>query len=375
MSEPDFNERKARTVERHQQNTERFLQRLQNLEEKKLRGDRRQRRPSAEEDEGGWEDEYARPPHRRSSKPSLPPSSPRAVATVRVANVSRTEIAVLTDAGERHRAILTPRVLALGGVVVGDLVGLDAEGRVVSRGERDSLLSRKSPGSHHVSRPMAANVDIGLVLIPSKPCGGLSLGFLDRAALAFESGGIEAIAVLTKVDLLPSDAARDEAWAYLQAWLNAGRQAFAVSSVTGDGVDDLFDAIRGQVTVLIGHSGAGKSTLVNALDPDASQLTGHVRDSDGKGRHTTTASELIPFAEGGALVDTPGIRGLVPDFAGVDDAARSIPELLPWLGECHFSDCAHVGEPGCAVAEAAADDPSVMNALSRLHRLIDSMTS
>lgn len=129
----------------------------------------------------------------------------------------------------------------------------------------------------------------------------------------------------------------------------------------------------GRVAVALGHSGVGKSTLVNALDPDAEQATGAVREQDGRGRHTTTSSRLLPFA-GGALVDTPGLRELAPFVEDVDSLMATIPELAPLTGQCRYADCAHAGEPGCAVEAAAAADPSVARALARFRRLVASLS-
>ena len=107
----------------------------------------------------------------------------------------------------------------------------------------------------------------------------------------------------------------------------------------------------GQTIAMIGSSGAGKSTLTNALGGGAFELvTGAVRD-DGKGRHTTTARELVVLPSGAVAIDTPGLRGLAWWGAddGIDIAFADITELA---ADCRFADCAHQGEPGCAVSLA-----------------------
>ena len=112
---------------------------------------------------------------------------------------------------------------------------------------------------------------------------------------------------------------------------------------------------RGSFHFLTGPSGAGKSTLVNALVGDEVLETGEVRSGDAKGRHTTVSRELVLRPGGGLLVDTPGIRAV-----GIWDAEESLARVFGDLEEratgCRFSDCAHQGEPNCAVrAEVAAD--------------------
>ncbi len=191
--------------------------------------------------------------------------------------------------------------------------------------------------------------------------------------MALRSGGIEPWIVVTKLDTLANDKAAGTLRAELEPWEKAGLAVHWTAAPLGTGIDVLRATLAGKVAVVLGHSGVGKSTLVNALDPAAQQRTGAVRAGDDKGRHTTTASRLIPFVAGGALVDTPGIRQLAPDTRDVVALARSIPELAPYLDGCRYVDCSHAGEPGCRVQAAAASHPRVAGALKRLQRLVDSM--
>ena len=196
---------------------------------------------------------------------------------------------------------------------------------------------------------------------------------MDRAAAALRNGGIEPLVVVTKIGLVESDEECDRLLGDLAAWQRVGGRMFTVDSLSGEGIDALRDAIQSQVSVLLGHSGAGKSTLVNALDPGAGQLTGAVRDDDGRGRHTTTASRLIPFLETGGLVDTPGIRMLVPEVRDPAALMASVPELVEYVGACTFNDCTHDGESGCAILAAAESNAEVAAGLVRWRRLVESV--
>ncbi len=102
---------------------------------------------------------------------------------------------------------------------------------------------------------------------------------------------------------------------------------------------------------MLGSSGAGKSTIANALLGEERLRTGAVRESDSRGRHTTTHRELIPLPGGGALIDTPGMRELQL-WAGAESVGEVFGEIAALAAECRFGDCSHANEPGCAVAEA-----------------------
>ncbi|RXS84662.1 ribosome small subunit-dependent GTPase A [Streptomyces sp. TM32] len=174
-------------------------------------------------------------------------------------------------------------------------------------------------------------------------------GPLDTSALA-PAGGAQPVIVLTKADL----AGAPEGLAHLVTDAESvapGVPVLAVSSATGDGLDVLRAVLAGGTSVLLGRSGAGKSTLVNVLVGEEVQLVQAIRDRDGKGRHTTTTRDLRPLPGGGVLIDTPGLRGV-----GMWDAhtglARTFSDVEELAEECRFHDCAHRGEPGCAVQEA-----------------------
>jgi ribosome biogenesis GTPase len=165
--------------------------------------------------------------------------------------------------------------------------------------------------------------------------------------LAWQSGAAP-VAVLTKADIAPDVEGAVEA----AERLIGGGDVVTVSSLTGAGIDEVCTFLEPGATVaLLGPSGAGKSTLANRLGRGTIDLaTGKVRD-DGKGRHTTTARELVRLPGGAMLIDTPGLRTLAL-WDAEDAIAEAFGEVEELAGACRFSDCGHRSEPGCAIKEA-----------------------
>jgi ribosome biogenesis GTPase / thiamine phosphate phosphatase len=165
-------------------------------------------------------------------------------------------------------------------------------------------------------------------------------------ALAWDAGATPVL-VLTKADATTE---LDGVLATVDEG-HPGLEVHVTSVVTGGGITALAERLAGATSVFLGESGAGKSSLVNSLMGSDVAATGEVREGDSKGRHTTTSRQLFTLAGGGVLIDTPGIRevGLAGDEDSVDAAFVDIDELAE---QCRFNDCAHEGEPGCAVAAA-----------------------
>jgi ribosome biogenesis GTPase len=110
----------------------------------------------------------------------------------------------------------------------------------------------------------------------------------------------------------------------------------------------------GRTVALLGSSGVGKSAIVNCLLNEERLPTKEVRESDSRGRHTTTRRELIPLEGGGAVIDTPGMRELQL-WAGQESVDRTFDEIAEIACACRFRNCSHSGESGCAVARAIAE--------------------
>lgn len=258
--------------------------------------------------------------------------------------------------------------------VVGDRIALQelplGECRVHSLEPRESLLSRQDPGNKHRQKVLAANVDVALITLPPQDDGHLRLGIVERIRIALQSGNVTPVVVITKADRHKGEAL-ERLRADVQTLRDGGHECFVTSSMTGEGVGDLFDRIAGLITVVVGHSGVGKSTLLNALDPDHERDTGGVRESDDRGRHTTTSSSMIPMPGGGWLIDTPGIRQFGLTNVAREDLLGWFPVLTELATHCPRG-CEHAQE-SCSLTKAAEDDDQVRAALASYFRILSDL--
>jgi ribosome biogenesis GTPase len=270
----------------------------------------------------------------------------------RITRVDRGECDLVTAAGAVRALSDSTRAQGLVAPATGDWATLGAgpgDKPVVERVlARRHTLVRRDPSEAVVDQVLVANVDT--VMIVHGLDRALPPGRLERLLVQAWDSGAAPIVVLTKADATPPD----ETAAIIRAV--AGEvPVLATSRKTGDGIGELRAHIPlGTTAALIGASGVGKSTLVNLLVGHDLRETKAVRTRDAKGRHTTTARELILVPDGGAIVDTPGVRA-VGVWADEDALHRVFGDIEALAESCRFTDCAHDREPGCAVR--AAVDP------------------
>lgn len=246
---------------------------------------------------------------------------------------------------------------------VGDWVAARPDGAVEHRLARRTLLARTDPTTG-ATEALAANAQ--LCLVASSLNRDLNPRRAERlAAMAF-GGGLEPLVVCTKADLV---AEPELAAARLSR--TTGLEATTISAHDGWGLDELAARIaQAGTAVLVGSSGVGKSTLVNALLRETRQATREIRPGDDRGRHATVHRELFPLPGGGLLIDTPGVR-LAAAAADADGTADAFADVHALAAGCRFGDCAHAGEPGCAVQAAIADgrlDRARLEAMRKLGR-------
>ncbi len=277
----------------------------------------------------------------------------------RVTGVHRNRIEAL---GAQGAVDLIPASdLNTGDVAVGDWIV--ARGEVALRVlERRSELQRKAAGSGVARQLIAANVDTALIV--SSCNSDFNVARLERYLVLCASAGIEPVLLLTKADTCADPAGFVAQGRALQR----GLAVVALNSHGGQVRHELAQWCRkGRTVVLLGSSGTGKTTLSNALTGGHAAVQ-DIREDDSKGRHTTTARSLVAMAEGGWLIDTPGVRELQ-----LTDVSGGIDSLFDDLSElalaCRFSDCKHAVEPGCAVQAAIAAGDLDAGRLARWQKL------
>ena len=228
------------------------------------------------------------------------------------------------------------------------LVGDRVEAKPLNggKGSLETVLPRKNS----FIRPAVANLD-ALVILASAALPVTEPYLIDRMIAIAELKGCEPIVCFHKCDLA-------RAPELVHCYRNAGFRCFETSSVTGEGLNELAEALEDRFCAFTGNSGVGKSSLLNALEPTLMLDTGEVSDKLGRGRHTTRHVQIFRLHSGIRAADTPGFSAFDAEDVSLQMKKR-LPELFrefrPYLDHCRFRDCSHDRDEGCAVREAVED--------------------
>ena len=260
------------------------------------------------------------------------------------------------SAGERYQCRIRGKLRLKGvrstnPVVVGDEVQCltDEQGShvIIDITPRRNYVIRRASNLSKESHIIAANIDQALLLVTLRQ-PETALEFVDRFLVTCEAYKIPVVILLAKIDLQDEE----EVAFFRSVYEPIGYRVVEVSAVTGEGVEEVHDLLVGRTTLLSGNSGVGKSTLVQRIDPSLDIRTGDISESHHKGRHTTTFSTMYPLSEGGALIDTPGIKGFGLIDIEEEELWHYFPEMMHYGRECRFYNCTHTHAPGCAVVAA-----------------------
>ena len=240
-------------------------------------------------------------------------------------------------------------------VAVGDRVQVEDKGGdapVVGEIEpRRNYIIRRASNLSKEFQIIAANLDQA-VLVATLTNPETSTTFIDRFLATAEAYQVPAVLVFNKIDLLDTDEWHQRLDELKALYESIGYPVVTMSAATGEGADALRAQLAGKMSLLSGNSGVGKSSIINLLVPDAHVRVGDVSHTHHKGMHTTTFSELLDLPDGGAIIDTPGVKA----FGTIDferaEVAHYFPEIFKISDDCRFNNCTHTHEPGCAVLAA-----------------------
>lgn len=221
--------------------------------------------------------------------------------------------------------------------------------------EPDWLITSIEPRRTELSRPdrrgrvevLAANIDLVAVVTADAPATDWFI--VDRYVAAAELIGSSALIVFNKTDL---GAASESSQAELVNFEAIGYAIVRCSAKSGDNMRELRRHLTNYTAIIVGQSGVGKSSLINSLVEDADQQTARLSRSTGEGRHTTANSVMWSLPDGGAVIDSPGVRDYAPAVEAPNLVAHGFREIAERARACRFADCRHLREPDCAVKSA-----------------------
>ena len=213
-------------------------------------------------------------------------------------------------------------------VVVGDhvtfLIEQDGNGYITDIEQRKNYIDRKSTKLSKISHLIAANIDMAFLVV----------------TLVFNKMDLYAPDELARVDEIEN------------IYRSVGYATLRTSTVTGEGIKEMYALMSGKVSLFSGHSGVGKSALVNCIDPSLQVKIGEISGVHKKGKHTTTFAQMYPLQNGGYIIDTPGLKEFGLIQYSKEEIRDYFPEIRQYNNSCRFDNCLHVHEPDCAVIKA-----------------------
>jgi ribosome biogenesis GTPase len=240
-------------------------------------------------------------------------------------------------------------------------------GTVLSRVERRNALVRWNKKGC-APQTIAANLDL-LLCVASPVSPPFRPRFIDRLLVAAGVYNITALICLNKTDQGTTEAITERIGDYKKK----GVETVFVSALTGAGIEELKNRLRGKRAALVGHSGVGKTSILNRLDPGISRRVGKISEKYNRGRHTTVLAHLEDWEEGSEIIDTPGVREFDVHGVAAGDLRFYFPEFSTHAESCLFGGCTHTHEPGCAVKVAVEAEEILFDRYESYFRLFEDL--
>ncbi len=223
--------------------------------------------------------------------------------------------------------------------IIGDDVEIEVKN---GKGSITEIYERKNS----LIRPAVANIDLIVVVVAAKDPDPATF-VTDKMLVNAEINGIEAVVCINKTDLAENAEIKE-------IYEKSGYKTICVSATEKNGLDELFETIKGKTAAFAGVSGVGKSTILSHIT-GMDLETGEVSDKISRGRHTTRHVELFKVSGGGYVLDTPGFSSVETEDITAEELEECFPEICELSGKCRFRGCAHLEEPDCAVKAAVLD--------------------
>ena len=260
------------------------------------------------------------------------------------------EVEVVLGGKVYHDAATDADLPAVGDWVALELGGDGSDHVIRARLARRNRLSRKAAGQSTEEQVMVANVDVVMVVTEAGP--DFNPRRMERFFAIIGRSGAKAVVLLNKCDLY--ERKHNEAAAAEIQGLNPAADVRIISAHEKKGLKAIKNYFQPGITIaVVGSSGVGKSALINQLlgGDEEFQWIGEVNGVTGKGRHTTTARELMVLRQGGIIVDNPGIRE-VQMWTDETTLRERFADIETLSGQCRFGDCKHTSDTGCAIRQA-----------------------
>lgn len=235
-------------------------------------------------------------------------------------------------------------------------------------GGGEGMIEEIEPRRNAFDRPAVANID-QLVIVASEAIPRTEPYLIDRMTAIAALKNCDVLICINKCDLASGDGLNDY-------YARAGYPTLQISAETGEGIENLREAIAGKLSAFTGNSGVGKSSILNALDASYHLKVGEVSQALGRGKHTTRHVELYSIRGGAEIIDTPGFSSFDADSLSLELKHRlpeTFPDFAPYLDGCRFAGCSHTREKGCAVLEALRDGKIVSGRHASYLRLYEEL--